>query len=178
VTLRASLRSLRKQFVAQTVLVSLRDSNSESFRIAQYSVQENHLHLIVEADSKAALSTGMRGLMVRLAKRLNRLLFRRGRFWADRWHGSALTSPRQVRNALVYVLQNRKKHVTLAARRLLPIIDPLSSAKWFDGFADPIPIASRVSKPPPVVSPKTWLLRVGWRRHGLIRASESPLFAH
>src|SRR5450631_340131 len=85
VTLRASVRSLRKQFVVSTVLGALRDSNSEHFRIAHYSVQDNHLHLIVEADNKTALSTGMRGLMVRLAKRVNKLLFRRGRFWADRW---------------------------------------------------------------------------------------------
>src|SRR5882724_9360078 len=68
VTLRSSVRSLRKQFVARTVIDALRDSNSERFRIAHYSVQENLLHLIVEADSKAALSTGMRSLMVRLAK--------------------------------------------------------------------------------------------------------------
>jgi hypothetical protein len=51
----------------------------------------------------------MRGLMVRLAKRVNKLLFRRGRFWADRWHGNALTAPRQVPNALVYVLQNQSR---------------------------------------------------------------------
>jgi REP element-mobilizing transposase RayT len=101
VTLRCSVRSLRKQFVARTVVDALRESNSERFRIAHYSVQENHLHLIVEADSKEALSTGMRELMVRLAKRVNKLLFRRGRFWADRGHGNALTAPRQIRNALV-----------------------------------------------------------------------------
>jgi REP element-mobilizing transposase RayT len=141
VTLRASVRSLRKQFVVRTVLGALRDSNSERFRIAHYSVQENHLHLIVEAGSKAALSTGMRSLMVRLAKRINKLLFRRGRFWADRWHGNALTVPRQVRNALVYVLQNRKKHAHRNAHEACASIDPLSSAQWFDGFADPIPIS-------------------------------------
>jgi REP element-mobilizing transposase RayT len=168
------VRSLRKQFVARTVIDALRDSNSERFRIAHYSVQENHLHLIVEADSKAALSTGMRSLMVRLAKRVNKLLFRSGRFWADRWHGNALTAPRQVRNALVYVLQNRKKHAHPASREPNASVDPLSSANWFDGFADPIPIAPGHLKSPAVMSPKTWLLRTGWRRHGLIRTSECP----
>ena len=178
ITLRSSVRSLRKQFVVRTVLGALRDSNTERFRIAHYSVQDNHLHLIVEADSKAALSTGMRGLMVRLAKRVNKLLFRRGRFWADRWHGNALTAPRQVRNALVYVLQNRKKHVFSEPRARISAVDQLSSARWFDGFADPIPTAPRHQEPPSVISPKTWLLRVGWRRHGLIRTSESPVSSH
>src|SRR6187402_743403 len=110
VTLRAFSRSLRSQHVAPTVLRALRASNRESFRIAHYSVQENHLHLLVEARSKAELLSGMRGLMVRIARRVNRLLFRRGTFWADRWHGRALTSPREVRNALVYVINNRAKH--------------------------------------------------------------------
>jgi REP element-mobilizing transposase RayT len=107
VTLRAASRSLRSRFVSQTVLHALRDSNSAEFRLTHYSIQDSHVHLIVEAASTAALSSGMRGLMVRVARRVNRVLFRRGRFWADRWYGRALTGPRQVRNALVYVLQNR-----------------------------------------------------------------------
>src|SRR5450432_3046227 len=119
VTLRARVRSLRREQVVRTVLSSMRDSNREQFRIAHYSIQDNHLHLIVEAESKVSLSSGVRGLMVRIARRVNRLLFRRGTFWADRWHGRALTWPRQVRNALVYVIQNRRKH---AARTLL--LDP------------------------------------------------------
>ena len=181
VTLRAKLRSLRSQRVAGTVLASLRDSNGERFRIAHYSVQENHVHLIVEADTKASLSSGMRGLMVRVARRVNRLLFRRGRFWADRWHDHALTSPREVRNALVYVLQNRQKHTVArrearagATREGTPSLDALSSAQWFDGFAEPIPIAFRSVGPQCVVEAKTWLLRIGWQRRGRIHSWEAP----
>jgi putative transposase len=100
--------------VVRTVLVALRDSQRAGFRIVHYSVQHNHVHLIVEAGSTRELASGVRGLAVRIARRVNRLLFRGGRFWADRWHGRALTSPRQVRNALVYVLQNHRKHACLA----------------------------------------------------------------
>ena len=80
VTLRAEVRSLRRQHVVRTVLCALRDSGSELFRIAHYSVQANHLHLIVEAQDARALSRGMRRLAVRLARRVNTLLARRGRF--------------------------------------------------------------------------------------------------
>jgi len=171
VTVRASFRSLRSQHVAQTVLGALRASNRDDFRIAHYSVQDNHVHLIVEAESREKLSSGMRGLMIRLARRVNRLLFRRGRFWADRRHGRALTGLRQVRNALVYVLQNHRKHARSAAMRVL---DPLSSSQWFDGFADPIPRGFRSTGPPCVLPARSWLLTLGWRRRGLIRFSESP----
>ena len=88
VTLRAELRSLRTQRVALTVLGGLRDSNRDWFRVVNYSVQDSHVHLIVEAEDSKSLASGVRGLMVRVARRVNRVLRRRGRFWADRWHGS------------------------------------------------------------------------------------------
>jgi REP element-mobilizing transposase RayT len=169
VTLRACSRSLRTRFVAKTLLHALRDSNSERFRIAHYSVQENHVHLIVEAEDKRSLSSGVRRLMVRVARRVNRLLFRRGKFWADRWHGRALTGPRQVRNALVYVLQNRMKHGSRVA-----VLDALSSAQWFHGFAEPLPHGFRGVGPPCIAPARTWLLRVGWQRHGRIHLWEAP----
>jgi REP element-mobilizing transposase RayT len=168
VTLRARLRSLRAQQVTHTLLAALRDSNRNRFRVVHYSVQENHVHLIVEAEDHDALLSGVRGLMVRVARRVNRLLFRRGRFWADRWHGRDLDGPRQVRNALVYVLQNRAKHVRGVS------LDPLSSAGAFDGFASTLPRAFRSIGPPCVASAKTWLLRVGWRKWGLIGLTEGP----
>jgi REP element-mobilizing transposase RayT len=168
VTLRAGLRSLRSQQVARTALRALRDSNRDWFRVVHYSVQENHVHLILEAEDRDALWAGVRGLMVRIARRVNRLLRRRGRFWADRWHGRDLEGPRQVRNALVYVLQNHKKHSRSAS------LDPLSSAGSFDGFASALPGAFRSIGPPCVAAARTWLLRVGWRRWGLIGLTEAP----
>ena len=167
VTLRAGLRALRSQFVAPTVLGALRASNREGFRIVHHSIQANHLHLIVEAQSAETLSSCMRGLAVRLARRINQLLFRRGQLWVDRWHGVELTSPRQVRNALIYVLRNHAKHIP----GLSAAIDPLSSAVSFDGFAS----AHRGARAgASAVIAQTWLLRVGWKRHGLIRSDEVP----
>lgn len=169
VTLRASVRSLRSQHVVRTVLGGLRDSRRENFRIVHYSVQHNHIHLIFEAESATLLSSGVRGIMVRIARRVNKLLARAGRLWADRWHGHALKTPREVRNTLRYVLQNHLKHRSTNTQ-----LDPLSSAQWFKGFATPIPPAFRSVGPPCIAAPRTWLLRIGWERHGKIRISEGP----
>jgi REP element-mobilizing transposase RayT len=160
---------LRRQQVARVLLRALNDSNRESFRIVHYSVQANHVHLIVEA-SEANLVSCMRGLAVRLAKRVNRVLRRRGRFCADRWHAEALTSPRQTRKALVYVLQSHKKHTRVGECAL----DPLSSAEWFVGFAEDVPKWFRGVGPPCIAEARTWLLNVGWRRHGRIHLWEAP----
>lgn len=143
-----------------------------------FSVQSNHLHLLVEAETRRALIAGMRGFNVSLARRVNRLLFRKGRLLAERWHAHALTSPRAVRHALVYVLANARKHGALASG-----LDPLSSAPYFGGFrefpdgapigAEPklVPRFARAgSHPLPVAS--SWLLRTGWLKHARISIHE------
>ncbi|TMA50520.1 MAG: hypothetical protein E6J81_00355, partial [Deltaproteobacteria bacterium] len=114
-----------------------------------FSVQTNHLHLIVEADARTALSRGLQGLVIRLAKGINRTLGRRGRVWGDRYHARALRTPREVRNALVYVLQNWRRH-----RVGTGALDTCSSAVWFDGWVRSVPSAVGAR---PVVPPRTRL---------------------
>jgi hypothetical protein len=153
----------------------------ERFRVVHFSVQYDHIHLIVEARDKRALSRGIQGLAVRTARYVNDLLHRHGKLWADRWHGRALKSPRSVRNALLYVLMNFRKH---ARRPLPPGLDAFSSARDFDGWLPSARLhrlaAHAAERPPPLateplVTPaRTWLARVGWRRHGAIGASEHP----
>jgi REP element-mobilizing transposase RayT len=125
---------LRSQHVLPTLRRAIAGADQrepERFRITQYSVQYDHIHLLVEASDQQALSSGMRSVAIRIARMVNTLVGRRGRFWADRWYGHTLTSPRQVRTALVYVLANFRKHSRL---RLGPGIDPFSSGAWFDGW--------------------------------------------
>jgi hypothetical protein len=117
------------------------------------------LHLLVEADGPTEFERGVRGLAIRIARTVNRLCGRRGSVWADRYHARLLRTPREVRNALVYVLNNFKKHLAAATG-----LDPYSSARWFFGWKDVGPAKSDA----PIATARTWLLRVGWRRHGAI----------
>lgn len=166
------LPSLRTQLLSQVVRRALADARRSSFRIVQYSIQSTHLHLIVESDSNVALSRGSAGLTIRIARRLNTTLARRGSIFADRYHRRSLETPREVRAALVYVLCNVYKH-----GGMLHGIDPMSSGPAFDGWTD---VESRA---PPnaslrecmgVQSATTWLLTRGWRRYGLIGTWERP----
>ena len=120
-------------------------------RIAHYSIQGNHLHLIVEAEGAASLARGMQGLCIRVAKRLNALAARKGAVFADRYHANVLASRRQVANAVRYVLRNYRHH----ARESLPARweDALSSARYLRSLPEDAPVAA----------PRTWLLRVGWK---------------
>ena len=145
------------------------------FRLVHFSVQPGHLHLVAEAASTRALSRGVKGLCIRVAKRLNRLVGRTGRVFADRYHARAARTPRDVRGLLVYVLQNARHHADTRAPRRGAWIDPYSSARFFDGWSRPLAAQGPVPDGPPPVAPgKSWLLRVGWRRHGLVRPEEAP----
>jgi len=79
--------------------------------IVQFSVQGNHVHLVVEAPSTAAMSRAMQGFSIRVAKGLNKMMRRRGRVLADRFHAHVLRTPAEARNAVVYVRNNRRRHV-------------------------------------------------------------------
>jgi REP element-mobilizing transposase RayT len=159
-------------------------------RIVHFSVQSDHLHLLVEARDQVALGRAMKGFGVRIARRLNRLAGRRGRVIADRYHARYLRTPSEVRRALVYVLQNGAKHGRSDGRlaRGLPWIDPYCSAAFFPGWNDRCrpwipprdapahPLHGRGNAGTPVATPQTWLLRRGWlRAGGPLDAAEQPI---
>jgi hypothetical protein len=127
-------------------------------------MQSNHLHFVVEAADARSIARGMQGLLVRVAKALNRHWERRGRVLGDRYHARILRTPREVRTALVYVLQNARKH---GAR--ITGIDAFSSGPWFEGWRDRL---GRTASP--IATARSWLLSKGWRRSGLISTSEAP----
>jgi putative transposase len=168
VTLRASdsIPSLRREDVFGAVRRSFGTASTKDFRVLHFSVQHDHVHLLLEADGGGALRRGVQGLTIRMAKAINRLLGRCGKVWIDRYHARALATPREVRHAIVYVLQNFRKHL-----RGVRGFDPRSSAAWFTGWRTAI--AAPLGRSP-IVTAQTWLASVGWRRHGLIGVDEAP----
>jgi REP element-mobilizing transposase RayT len=158
----------------------------EDFRIVHLSIQRTHLHLIVEADDKEALSAGMQGFQISAAKHLNAAISRnraerrRGAVFPDRYHAEVIKSPTQARHTLSYVLCNWRKH---EEDRVAPMsswtIDAFSTAIQFPGWAEqsdePFFWRGPASYEPLLVyQPTTWLLREGWRKAGPISCREVP----
>jgi len=191
--LRAGLPSLRhgREFVALRRAMEAASARAE-FRVVHHSIQSNHLHLIVEAADRPALSMGLRALLVRIARALNRLWRRAGSIFADRFHERALKTPTEVRNSLVYVLQNARKHGIHASGP-----DPYSSGPWFDGWSGGARFRAALERQRATIevtarrlwtritggerarfvpgpNAGTWLLRIGWQRMGLLEPEENP----
>ncbi len=182
VTLRAKpgLPSFRQQRVHRLLAGVIRDQRrrryADTFRVLHWSIQGNHLHLIVEADTEVAedylpLRSGISGLEIAFARRLNRMLHRTGSVWADRYHRHDLKSPTEARSGFAYVLRNNERH-GIPSRGVGPI-DLYSSACRFHGWS-----ATHFVPPEtehwfwPVCPPQTWLARVG-----VVRTGPLPLIA-
>jgi hypothetical protein len=146
------------------------------FRICQFSIQGNHIHLICEAGDTGQLARGIQGWSIRVARGLNGYLGRAGAVFDDRYHLEILRTPTQTRHALCYVLQNARRHHESIDRRFGGM-DPFSSAWWFDGWKDR---SWKAGIPPPevrtVAPAESWLLREGWKRSpfGLLTITETP----
>ena len=170
------IRTLERTFAA--------GCERSSFRLVHYSLQGNHAHLIVEASDREALGRGMKSVGSRLALAVNRVMGRRkGRVLADRYHARPLRTPLEVQRALRYVLLNARRHAAVtgrsAVRAMGYVLDRASSARWFDGWkrtlsAEALKAPTTLMQRPAVARARTWLLRVGWRRHGLLDPADVP----
>src|SRR5262245_9527310 len=93
------LPSLRNARIFDAILPAIRRGSNGRFRIVAFSIQTDHLHAIVEADTDRALLSGISGLAIRVALAVNRVLARKGSVWADRYHARHLRTPREARSA-------------------------------------------------------------------------------
>jgi REP element-mobilizing transposase RayT len=164
-----SLRGLREYAALRRAIAD--GCERGGFRLVHYSVQSNHLHLIVEGRCRSVLSRGLQGLAIRMARALNRSWRRVGSVFADRYHDRILRSPSEVWNALRYVLCNARKHRAWSSRTRP---DPFSSAPWFDGWRE---LEPELDAPAPTARARTWLLDVGWRMLGLLSVGAAPMTA-
>ncbi len=182
----ADVGSLRKRHLYKALREATATALRGTFRIVHFSIQATHVHAIVEADNRMALARGMQGFQISAARHINAAISKRtgvkrvGKVFADRYHARVLKTPRKVRNAVAYVLNNWRHHnedrATFARGWK---IDPYSSGSQFGGWKELEESAFLFPRretydPLHVWLPKTWLLKTGWRRHGLIKTGEVP----
>jgi Transposase IS200 like len=177
-------REVYKAVRAATITAAGTAERREQFRICHLSIQHNHIHMLVEAQSAEALAIGMQGFQISAARHINTALRvggrrRRGSVFGDRYHVVVIRSPRQARHTLAYVLGNWRKHGE--DRRGLARswwVDPFSSAVSFTGWKELEGTEPWTIRPDyawlAVCAPRSWLQRIGWRQHGAISVYEVP----
>jgi hypothetical protein len=172
VTIRAApgLPSLRSTRVFAALCRTIARASVDRFRVIHFSIQQDHGHFIVEGDEARRTRGGAHGLAIRLALAVNRAVGRKGQVVPDRFHARPLTTPRQMRVSMVYVLLNFRKHL-----RAPPCVDPRSSGPHFSGW---LHAPTGCAAAPATVAPCTWMARIGWRlAGGPLRVEEHPAAA-
>lgn len=172
--LRRGLRKLRGKATYRLLHgIFLVAAERRGFRICEFSIQNDHLHLIVEADDRESLSRGIQGLAIRVARGLNRLWGRVGKVWKERFHERVLRGMLEVKDAIAYVLNNARKHGVHPRGRK---VDPFSSGVWFERWQESYgPLeAAPAGYANPIVRPRGVLLDGGWTLHGRISCSHVP----
>jgi REP element-mobilizing transposase RayT len=164
---RPGIPSLRSVRLVHEIRRSLAEASERGgFRVVHYTLMTDHAHWIVEATDKRALACGIKSIASRLARAVNRVFDRTGPVLDGRYDSVVLRTPRQVRHALRYVLLNARKHSRRPPKS--PRLDAASSGRWFDGWREPGPSRDPIGGVREVAHARSWLLRVGWRRHGRI----------
>ena len=185
--------SFRSERVSDAIMIQLVRAGraGSGIRVVHFSLQDDHLHLMLEGADAADLSRQAQKLFSRIALAVNAVAQRRGSLFRDRHHRRALTTPTEVRRALVYIMFNTRKHAGAnslgnPASGIFRWFDPLTSAAWFDAWsprAGPPPAAAAhvrehlasLAPGAPVATSHSWLARVGWQRAGgCIRFNELP----
>lgn len=163
---RSAFAALRRAFVAGCA----GPVDSGGFRLVHFSVQHDQVQLLVEGKDREHLSRGLQGLQVRMAKGLNRVWGRKGKVFPERFSERILRTPLEVKNVLECMLWNAHKQGARRGHRSRPKLDlhdPYASGAWLRGWKrgmqPPVP-----EGPTPVMEAETRLLRVGWKRHGLL----------
>jgi len=175
-SVRKGVPRLRSRKARRVVLDSIATAQLRfGMSVVQFSIQAHHLHLIVEAWDRRSLTRGMKGLAVRIAKRLNRAFGRKGSVFADRYHAHVLRTYLEVRNAVHYVMNNSRIHAerrgevwtlkidpyaggpcpyTFCEECYRVVVEPRSYVLWlvWDSLrsrATPLPVPFRVGEPEP-----------------------------
>jgi len=169
---RDGLPSFRQQRVGKLLLALLEAKNDGRFQIVHFSIQTNHLHLVVEADNRDVVRRKVSGLVIAFAKRFNRLLERRkGKVWDDRYHRRDIKSTGDMRNVLRYVFGNAKKHGLIP--RTSTRLDVYSTAWMFAEWDRPLPhFLGGEHWPRP--HPRTELLRFSLGVEGELVVTDAP----
>ena len=147
----------------------------DDFRVVHVSIQRNHLHLLVEARDRYALTEGIKSFATRVARAFNRELGGSGKVFPFRYFANQIKTARYARHALAYVLNNWRRHREdfVNGRAMPAILDEYSSGVSFDGWTMRFAMPGSY-EPLPVSPPRTALLKSSWQEHGRIDPYECP----
>ena len=156
--------NLRSEAFLNEFTRAIEKAKAKGLAVSQFAIESNHIHLLIEVADNDTLTRGLLSLQGSITWGLRRAFRYFGSVFAGRFHLHPLASPREMKNALAYVLFNHAKHCKVEW-----FADVFSSAfafgelHWFVG---------RTTRPPKwqaqidrsLTPARSWLQKLGWKR--------------
>lgn len=121
--------SLKNKFILKTLQNSIKKARLLGLKVLQYTLEYDHVHLLVEASNNISLGKGMQSLGISFSKGINKIKGQKGSVFKTRYHFRKLKTPQEIKNALSYILGNGIKHKE--AFSILSPYNSLSSVRDF-----------------------------------------------
>ena len=156
--------NLRDERFLKEFTRALEISRGKGLAVSQFSIESNHIHLIVEVEDNESLTRGLLSLQGCVIWGLRRIFSYFGAVFAGRFHLHAIASPREMKHAIMYVIFNHAKHCGVPR-----FADVFSSAFAFKELREFV----KAVRPPPrwqheidrgLSRPRSWLQTTGWKR--------------
>lgn len=145
------------------------NAKKHQLHVLHFSLQSNHVHLILECVNNKALANGMKSLAGGFGRAIRKCGGGEGPVFKGRYHLQLIKKPKQMKSGLAYVLLNQSKH-----EELVPYSDRFSSSAHFHQWKkllgkDTGPLLPSRQKhrrllPNYLSSPRSWLAQEGWQR--------------
>jgi len=71
--------------------------------VLNYIATSNHIHLLVFDDGKQSIPKSMQLIASRTAQQFNQRKMRKGAYWEDRYHATAIQTGEHLRRCLIYI---------------------------------------------------------------------------
>ena len=110
IKVRQEKSDLQNKMILKALHRAIMKARYKSLKVIHYTLEFNHIHLLVEAYNQEQLSNCMQSFGVTLAKMINKVKFKKGRVYKHRYHLRRLSSVMELKNVLKYIFNNGIKH--------------------------------------------------------------------
>lgn len=101
---------IKNKMILTMLKKAILNARRMGLKVIHYSLEYDHVHLLIEADNNVILGKGMQSLGVTLSKAINRTKRIKGRVYKHRYHFRKINSARELKNVMFYIFNNGVKH--------------------------------------------------------------------
>lgn len=104
--------NIKNKIILHMLKRAILNARRQGLKVIHFSLEYDHVHLLIEADNNLTLGKGMKALGVTLAKRINKFRGLKGAVYKHRYHFRRVGSSAQLKKVMNYIFSNGVKHGT------------------------------------------------------------------